>query len=291
MMCLKTVVRLCALSVVLVSGTSNSFAQGLVWTLPQDGTWVRYEGTFKQVESRPESTNTDEGDIEIDWIRQITIKSVGKEQVMIDGKETACRWIEIKTVTGKPSESGIDPGPTGAAIYKVLVPEARVLGQLEEAKIKNLAAGKIRDADTIPVHAIPIVKGFRKLGDSEILPVKAKILQVYPLLSFIRHFNTLTVDSEQAEALQIRLGDVSAVPLSGRHVMESLKSRSTNESKLWRSDDVPFGIAKWTVKIVREEKDSRASRDDYKIVTELNIEMAAHETGTDAVSELATPDE
>ena len=47
--------------------------------------------------------------------------SVQSEMATFRGQEQPCRWIEIKVVTGHPSEVGIR-GPV--RIYKVLVPEA-----------------------------------------------------------------------------------------------------------------------------------------------------------------------
>ena len=34
----------------------DAVAQGLIWNLPEDGTQVRYEGTYVQEISRPNST-------------------------------------------------------------------------------------------------------------------------------------------------------------------------------------------------------------------------------------------
>jgi hypothetical protein len=75
-------------------------AQGLIVRLPKDGSWVRYEGNVKQVEFRPEAP---EGNIQMEWIQHLTIKSVGREQALYHGKQVPCRWVEIKIVTGKPS--------------------------------------------------------------------------------------------------------------------------------------------------------------------------------------------
>ena len=40
----------------LIAGAGRVEAQGLIWSLPEEGTWVRYEGTYKQTELRPNST-------------------------------------------------------------------------------------------------------------------------------------------------------------------------------------------------------------------------------------------
>ena len=49
-------------------------AQGLIWSLPeQEGTWVRYEGEYKQTEFRPGVAT---GDQIFNWRRNVTIKSL-----------------------------------------------------------------------------------------------------------------------------------------------------------------------------------------------------------------------
>jgi hypothetical protein len=71
--------------------------------------------------------------------------------------------------------------------------------------------------------------------------------------------------------------------------MESPASRSSNEADLYRSDEVPFGLAKWTIRMHREAKDAREPRSQFQRVSEVRIEMAAHEVGANAESELAAP--
>ena len=44
------------------------------------------------------------------------------------------------------------------------------------------------------------------------------------------------------------------------HAMENLVSQSTNEAELWLSEEVPFGIARWNVKVRRLAKDKAAPR-------------------------------
>jgi len=247
-------------------------AQGLIWSLPEDGTWVRYEGTYTQVETRPDSI---EGDLQIEWTRWITINSVGQEMAEFNDETVPCRWIEIKVETGKASETGVDAGPIGARIVKVLVPESRVIG-------------KQVDEDQIPVAFLPIVKGYRKIGDSPTEEIKAKVLQIYPTVSMLMHYPTVESTGEQEDP-DVRLGPVTATMLKSSYKMESLYSRTVNEATLWRSDEVPFGLAKWSVVLVREAKDSSKPRDEFRQVSEVTEEMSAHLTGNDAQSELATP--
>ena len=130
-------------------------AQGLLWSLPEEGTWARYEGTYRQIKIRP---NVAEGNEELNWIRELTIKSLGSETAEYQGKDTTCHWLEFKLITGTPSEAGIDPGNYGVRLYKILVPESAVI------------ANTI-DSSDILVSYIPIVKGYRLLRP---MPIRKK---------------------------------------------------------------------------------------------------------------------
>jgi hypothetical protein len=242
-------------------------AQVLLWsTLPDDGTWVRFEGSYTDEQKRADET------LKLTWRRELTIKSVGRETVEIDGKPTPCRWLEFKTVTGKESEQGIQPDPFGTRIYKVLVPEAKVTGRLV-------------DGDNIPVIFLPIVRGYRKIGDRPPVPISEKVLSFSPMITLLTYYPNLEAAGAEEE-LSLPLGAVPAQVRKGSVVQESNINRSTNEGTLWLSKEVPFGLAKFQVKVVREQKDGPAPRDDFMPVVELNAELTAVAKGTDARSEL-----
>jgi hypothetical protein len=261
-------------AVVLLGFLSVAFerpasAQGVIWKLPEDGTWVRYEGTYKQIETRASSG---QADLEIEWIQHLTIKSVGKQEAEYEGKKVPCRWLEIKIQTGKKSEAGINPGPVGQTIYKVLVPEHRVVGKLE-------------DEETIPVSYLTIVKGFRKEGVKEVEALKGSVLQIYPKIALIRHYTTLEKDGD-AENLDLTTGAVTAQKWKGKHEAENLENHTIQEAELWRSDDTPYGLAQWSVKITMERKNDKEPRSSFKQVCQTLVEMKQLETGADAKSEL-----
>ncbi len=275
----RTHIAMAVLLICTIASPGAIQAQGLIWSLPADGTWIRYEGTYKQVEIRP---NASEGDLAINWIREVTIKSLGQEtaEYEIDYvKQTGpCRWIEIKVVTGKPSESGIDPGPIGARIYKVLVPEARVIGD-------------VKDKTDIEVSYLQIVKGWRKTGsDPEPKEIKAKVLQVYPAISLLRHYKAIPADTGEAEDPEIGIGPVDAIKYTATFQIESRTSRSTHTAEIWRSKAVPFGLAKWKVEIELEKKTNIEPRSAFKGVSKIQVEMKAQETGVDAKSDLILPE-
>lgn len=248
-------------------------AQGLIWKLPADGTWIRYEGTYQQVETR---SNTGGTDLTIQWIQHLTIKSVGSQEAAFEGKTVPCRWLEFKVQTGKKSEAGINPGPVGASIYKVLVPESRVIGKLE-------------DDETIPVSFLPIVKGYRKEGEKPVEEMTGSVFQIYPKVARFLHFKTLEKDGE-LEPLDLATGSVNAQKWKGKYEAENSQGHTVQEAELWRSDDVPFGLAQWSVKQSMERKANNEPRSAFKQVAQTLVEMKALEIGADAKSEIETPE-
>ncbi|MCA9074892.1 MAG: hypothetical protein KDA93_07665 [Planctomycetaceae bacterium] len=260
-----------SVTVVLISivAVDHVQAQGLIWNLPPDGSWVRYEGTYSQLVRRPNST---EGDLTLEWTRHLTIKSVGTSDEQIGDETVPCRWLEFKVVTAQPAAI-LEPGPGGDRIYKILVPERSILG-------------RVNDDANIIVSFIPVVRGYRKIGDEDPQPIESGVFQIYPMVSYLRHYRQLEAESDTPQQTDIPLGVVPAVALRGRMITESTETRSTNEGNLWRSEDVPFGLAKWAVRDTREEKHATQSRDLFRETMEVSIEMSAHESGKDAVTEL-----
>ncbi|MCA9040246.1 MAG: hypothetical protein KDA65_07875 [Planctomycetaceae bacterium] len=247
-------------------------AQGLVWSLPQEGTWARYEGTYNQTEVR---SGVAEGNLELEWIRELTIKSLGTESAEYQGAPTTCHWLEFKLVTGKPSESGIDPGSYGVRIYKVLIPEQAVIG-------------KTIDDQDILVDYIPIVKGYRQLSlFEEVEEINTPVFQVYPLVTLVRHYRS--IEDEGATSLSLKAGSFSATKYVGSLTTESPTNRTRNKGELWRSPDVPFGIAQWKVNVLKEKKDREDSRGDFQLVSEITEEMSLVASGDGAQTELETP--
>lgn len=250
-----------------------ALGQGAICQLPADGTWVRFEGTYAQVEIR---SDTAAGKVEIDpWKERVIIKSVGAETADYRGEDVACRWIEIKVERGRVRDGKIDTGLTGLEIYKILIPETAVITD-------NV------DASGVPVSFLPIIKGFRKVGKAEPKPLTEPALQLYPLGLLVGYYRELKVVAEDVDA-DVGVGAIKAKQLKGDVTVERPNSRTIQESTIWKSPDIAFGVARWTAKVTRETKDDRSSRDDFKKVSEVNVEMAAQETGTDAKSELSVP--
>lgn len=256
-------------------------AQGLLWSLPEDQTWVKYTGKYKNKEEQP---GNNAGPLQLEWLSELTIQSVGTEMAQFQGAEVPCRWIEFKVVTGLPSTGGvetgaaIDPGPFGVRIYKVLVPESRI-------------TGKLRDEQDLPVMFIPIVKGIRKIGrDAPPEAIKEKILAFYPVLGMFGNYLDLAPEGA-AENLDLPgYGPVMATSYKGTLRQKNAEISTENVGQIWLSPDVPFGWAKYQVKITRQRKSKFAPESDFAPSAEIEVEMAAVEKGTGAKSEIGDVD-
>lgn len=256
------------LALILTSLTSAAAsAQGLVWSLPADGSWVRYEGEYEQTEVQ-DSTGKDP--VVSTWTRRLEIKSVGTVDADFNGTQTACRWVEFKLIDGKTKDAELVPGPAGEVIYKVLIPESSV-------------NGTVTDEANIHVSFLPIVKGYRRIGQSQPEVLNSRVLQVYPALTLLMHYRELTSEGmEDPGSPEAN----SAEKLAAETTLENKFDRIVNTATLWRSNDVPFGLAKWQVTQVREEKPPASPRTDFKKITEVRVTMTAQQSGNGALSDL-----
>ena len=266
------VITFAAAVISLALGTTAQ-AQGLVWNLPPDGSWIRYEGDYVQKNERPDEVAGAES---ITWRRRLEIRSVGQEMVEYRGETVPARWLEFHVVTGNVKNGTIVPGPGGERIYKVLVPEPAVTGQLA-------------DEDGIPVAYLPIAKGWQKVGDAEPTAIESGVLQTYPVLTLIGPYRKLEASDQQEDPMATLQQPVTAVKHQGEVVTENHATRTTNRGELWRSEEVPFGLARWRVELLREEKKSNEPRSEFKKDSTVTVDMKAQAMGTDAQSAIVVP--
>lgn len=246
-------------------------AQGLLWYLPKDNTGVEYQGVITTETVRDD---LEDGKEVISKERQMTIKSVGQEEAEYDGTMQTCRWIEIKVVTGEAGAAGIDPGPVGQRIYKVLVPESKIIDQpKDDSGVENIM--------------IPIVKGFRRNGESAVQPIKTKALAFYPTICQLMTFPSLSViassETPQMKATNI---SVNARHVKGTATIERPESRTEAEADMWVSREVPFGLARWETTVVQKTKESTAPRSAFVTNRTTKSEMSVSRVLTSAESEL-----
>lgn len=252
----------------------SATAQGLIFYLPEDGTGVEYEGFVEQTSVRPDLPD---GKVTVTKQRSLSIKSVGREQAEFNGSVQACRWIEIKIVTGTAGAAGIDPGPVGSRIYKVLVPEAKIMDQAV-------------DQNSIPNITLPIVKGFRRTGESAVTPLNTNSLGFYPTISLMTNYaDPEVVAPVETPTTKDNSKSFNAKRLRGRREMESRTSHSINQADFWVTQEVPFGLARWEVVVTRRKKESTAVRSEFRDIQTTKSEMSYKRMFTQAETELVTP--
>lgn len=302
--------QLCLAGLVLCCSALTARGQGLIWSLPEDGTEVKYEGTYRQTDYTEGqakelgglTTLSDDAAAQPPqnpgWKRELTIRSVGTEQAEFRGSKTACRWIEFELVTAPVIDAQAAPGPGGKIIYKVLVPESRI-------------QGKLVDDDGIFNEFLPIVRGYRRFftdvannqyKDSQL---DSGVLQIYPSISLLMPYRNYESQGNEDPGSTVA---TSAEKVSSKLTIESrgvitadgatagtpeqspVSTQVQSVATLWKSDSVPFGVAKWKVEQTRRQKSVTAPRtaydDDASIVTKVVVEMIATATNTDVQSAL-----
>lgn len=258
-----------AVAVLVLSAAGPAAAQGLIWNLPEDGTEVVYGGTLTQTDTRPGGQET-----EMSWDNRLVIRSVGTQDVQYRGETVPGRWIEFELTTGKATEQGIDPGPAGARIYKVLVAEPAV-------------TGKPADERGIPTSFLPIVEGYVKVADQPPAKLASTAFEIYPTLSSLMNYkpNELTREGE-AQEVEVPAGGFTATQYAAKATIESPAGRVDNTATLLVSPDMPFGPVRWTATTVRSTKDPNQPRDAFVEASRVQSEMEAKEINKNARSVL-----
>ena len=271
---LRAVARsLAAAAAVLAAGSvgvPHAAAGGLVWNLPPEGSEVRYEGTLTQTLVGRDNQTT-----QIDRLRRVTVRSLEAATGTLDGRDVPGRWLEFVTETGTPGERGLDPGPAGRVIYKILVPEAAVTGEM-------------RDADGIPYAFLPVMRGWRQIGDGEPAEI-GPAFRAYPTVCLLTEFEPDEILEQAAGSADVPAGRFEGTRYRAKLVEESRTARVTHEASWLVSPDVPFGPAQWTATVTRETKDALADRSEFAAASTTVSEMELVETAADARGELPLP--
>jgi hypothetical protein len=271
-------------AILLVIASRNpAAAQGLIWKLPaQEKFTITYGGTYTQddVPAPANAATAKKPQIR----RELIVKSLGRDKGYFNGKLVDCRMLEFIISTGEIVEGEIaDSGPGARRIYKALVPESAIVGGTH-------------DRDGIVFSMLPVatdqsgktVYGLIKIGDAPARPMKAPVLQPYPMLTLLQHYRVLklepSVGAEKIAGMQIAPNEYKKY--SAKKVVESLSSRSTNTAEIIQTDRVPTGRGGWKVTLVREEKNAAQSRNEFKKVTTITTNMVCRKIEMDANSEL-----
>ena len=301
-------------SVLLLVISAAAQAQGVVWSLPKDDNVViRYTGEYTH-KGPPDTTGTQKL---TKWTRHLAVKVFKNDpktkmpaQAFIDGKEVACRWIELVVRTGEFDANRpqpIDAGPAGQRMYRVLVPESAIVG-------------KTKDDNSIFVSMLPIAKdkagkvmGIRKIGEGKAEWMKAPVLQVYPIVSMLHHYRDLKpkAGGDQAVTIETRTAPQTVYtkkPIAAdkckassvSRIIEGRQRRLSNTGTIILCDEIPTGLLGWDVKVVNEkirvedevvngQKTGRKVR-KFELVSEVTCKMNVRQVSIgDARSQLPDP--
>lgn len=248
-------------------------AQGLLWNLPDDGTEVIYGGSLTQEDVRPDGEV-----VSMSWDRQLIIRSVGVQETTWDNETAPGRWIELELRTGRATEQGIDPGPIGTRIYRVLVAEPAV-------------TGTIADQKGIPNAFLPIAEGYVQVGDRAPQKLESSALQGYPVLTLLMNYkpDEIQIESEN-EPVDVPAGQYTATKFAASATLESPAGKVENTATLSTSPDMPFGLVRWEATVERSTKDPNQTRDAYVLSSSLKEVMEARAINQNAQSVLAVPE-
>lgn len=254
-----------AICVVLPAGAAG---QGLIWNLPKDGTAVVYGGTMTQ-----SGTSPDGKELKMTWDQQLVIRSVGQEQVTVDGESVPARWIEFEVTTGQRTEQGIDAGPVGKRIYRVLAVEKNISGVPD-------------DEGGAPNTFLRIVKGFEKLGAQPPRELTSEAFETYPAIAQLMNYKPNEIKAVGEQPVSVPAGQFKATKYSASATSESPSVREENKATILASPEMPFGLIRWNVAIKRLKKDPDQTREEFALANTITAEMEARAIRTGARSSL-----
>lgn len=262
----------CAFATVLTAVAAGSAsAQGLVWNLPEDGAEVVYGGTLTQTDTRPGGQETT-----MTWDRQLVIRSVGNQDVGWNGETVPGRWLEFELKTGKATEQGIDPGPVGTRIYRVLVPEPAV-------------TGKPANDRGIPNAFLPIVDGYVQVADRPVQKLQSRAFETYPVLTLLMNYKPNEQMAAGEEPVDVPAGQFTATKHTAQATVESPAGRVENTATYFTSPEAPFGLVRWNATVVRSTKDPNQKRDAYQPMSRIESQMEAKVINQNAKAVLQVP--
>jgi hypothetical protein len=175
----------CALIVVVI-GAPVTFADGLIWRLPPDGTTVEFQGD-SQVEVKPVLSKEFADKLPSNEVKElerpqnlklrtsVTVSSVGQ----VTRAEQKCRWIELKMQSGEHEnmKSGEDEN-----VLKILVPEKFLTRGEDPLDHAILTFFNPKDVDRAKS---PLEKGFNRIGYEidrfrTVFPMPLKEVRILP---------------------------------------------------------------------------------------------------------------
>jgi hypothetical protein len=212
-------------------------ADGLIYQLPEDGTWVRYEYENRRVDEK--------GAVQSKQTGSVALSSVGRETV---NGET-CRWIEMKTHIIR------DGKPDYIELFKLLIPEKRL--KAGEDPLSDVVRGWYK------YGGVTIQRTGRVLDYTTETPNRVMTPSVHGMSGTLSTFIAAPLKASQKldeEVVDSKLGKrpCPGVACTSTTKIDRGKDPRTIISNLeMRShEDVPFGVISFRedVEVRRDEK-------------------------------------
>jgi hypothetical protein len=220
-------IRLCILSLAVVFGGSSQSgvrADGLIYRLPQDGSWVRYDLSM-------------EGTQDLKWpvksVGTLMLSSVGRQR--IEGQP--CRWIELRLDVGA----------------EVKLPDRQVKAQQRHIILKMLIPEEYLTAGADPLAHVRRL--YYKDGDRKPELIEDEKWKQYEIDRFRPLFpkppaGKIADDHRAFEALDTKIGRLDCEKLTFESSYDGPLARGARgrwiwqgEHQVWLSEEVPFGVA------------------------------------------------
>jgi hypothetical protein len=224
---MKPLMLLFAVTVCLVD-VLPAAADGLIQSLPPDGSWVTFEAGGEGSGPR--------GDSKVTFSGTVTIKSVGREAV--DGEE--CRWIEIATALKfeRPDRQGEQ-----SEVIKLLVPE-KYLTRAEDPRQHVLKAWS-RIGKDVPRE----------------LDLNGKDARIVESLDELFHAPFAAVGAAEKVEFRAPAGAYPCLLREGSERTQAGDAVTEMKNKAWLTDQIPFGVAGYRFEKVRSQNNkARGSR-------------------------------
>jgi hypothetical protein len=230
---------------------STARADGLLYRLPPDGTWVQY--TLKQHMEMPKQKN-------VTLVGALSLASVGEEMVNYQ----TCRWIEVVIDTKGPDGQGL------RSVFKALIPEKRL------KKGQN------------PAHYW--LKGWGKMGDQEPQALTREFLANPAMIINLVVAGPLENPRELSEKqIETKLGKLDCRGIAGTLTYSGAAIRVDKGKKMTKKDlivhvetylheAVPFGVM--------TSRQQVTFPDFWAGARSVEMDLTLLDVGTDAKSEL-----
>lgn len=211
--------------IAFATSVSTAYADGLIFQLPKDGTWVQFNTDGSEIDGR-------DGDKE-EFGGTITVSSVGTKTV----KGEKCRWIEIRHTWQKSTRGDTDDR---VRILKCLIPEKHLGRGKTPSKhvVRGWRVGYLGSKGKGRPHGVRRSDGSMDFGQPGGMILGGPLKNSKKL---------------KAKSISTKLGKFQCKGLTGTFDVKLGKRTAPYTLTVWLNEKVPFGVVRF--KMVGKEPD------------------------------------